>query len=229
MPGQDEMPGFMKFQREMYNAGKALPTAQQAKFYGACLGFFFEGKEPESLPRRARDLFEGYRPSINRFRASVINGAKNRARTRQKSTKTRNGNQEQVSAPEIGWDIGPTFEEQHRKTTGATPETGTNQTNGALVPTRQGVSGANQTDMDWCQPEGASLVPHHKNKNENKTSPLPPPSTDRATKSLTDSEAREFAVLSERFRSDFPSMTQAEQARFRELYQRQNAKGGEER
>ena len=68
-----QSPTYIKFERSWYqSAVTALPKIQAAKLSLAIMSFFFEGKEPEHLPKEAGILFEGLRNQIAFKRACSL-------------------------------------------------------------------------------------------------------------------------------------------------------------
>lgn len=67
-----ERPPYSYFPLDLYDAGKALTDAQRAKFYAGVLSLFFEGKEPEKLPRPVERLLSAFRYRILRTRGNAL-------------------------------------------------------------------------------------------------------------------------------------------------------------
>lgn len=67
-----ERPPYSKFPLDLYDAGKALTGAQRAKFYAGVLSLFFEGEEPEGLPRPAASLLSAFRDRVLRARGRAL-------------------------------------------------------------------------------------------------------------------------------------------------------------
>lgn len=82
MPRDDKHPEFFRlFYDEARPIVETLPQGQAQNLLGAMCLYFLLRREPYKLPKQAMAMFEVHRARLDKYRRSVLNGMRNRARS----------------------------------------------------------------------------------------------------------------------------------------------------